>query len=62
MYVLSMVDQGSEIRWVCLTVVHGRLIFGLGGISIVDIGWSLFDAVGCCWGLRMWCGGSFLIV
>ena len=39
MYVLSMVDQGSEIRWVCLTVVHGRLIFGLGGVSIVDIGW-----------------------
>lgn len=38
-YVLSMVDQGSEIRWVDVTVLHGGLVFGLGGVSITDMGW-----------------------
>ena len=38
-YVLSMLDQGSGIQWIGLTVVCGGLIFGLGGLSITDIGW-----------------------
>jgi len=33
-----MVDRVSEIRWVDVTVVHGGLIFGLGGVSIADMG------------------------
>ena len=33
-----MLDQGSGIQWVDLTVVRGGLIFGLGGLSIVDMG------------------------
>ena len=37
-YVLSMLDQSSEIQWVGVTVVRGGLIFGLGGVSIADIG------------------------
>ena len=37
-YLLSMLDQGSGIQWVDLTVVRGGLIFGLGGLSIVDMG------------------------
>ena len=38
-YLLSMLDQGSGIQWVGLTVVHGELVFGLGGLSIEDMGW-----------------------